>query len=305
MAFIPTDIFPTLSGAPRDGGVRTVRDETPPKSVSSRKGFSSVLRSVRDEAGRAAIREADGARPVNKADDGSRAKEAKGLNDSTQPARPHASSQAAERTRTDNSDDKNTGDAETNLESSPRQNDVGSGSQEQGTAPISNLISVPVQPQVVDQTEVQTEPHPFGDASDLDRGSQHLLSSHESTKLFGTTPEALGDRSATNSAGAASHRLTTQQSNPLEPQAKDNETAVQTIEQSAAETVKDSTKVAADYRDPSPASRNSLLDSALPPQGPGIPHVGTTSLEGNVLVAKDETLKHDGSPVNHSVLLPT
>jgi len=313
VAFIPTDIFPTPSGTPRDGGVRAVRDETSPKSASSRKGFSSMLRSVRAEAGRASLREAEGARPVNKADDGSRAKETKGLPGSTQPERAHASSsQAADRSRNDHDEDQIAGDTRAGLESSPRLNDGGSGSQEQGTAPISNLISVPVQPQVVDRTEVQaeTQSHPVEQATGLDTDSQDPLISYESTKDFGATSEAIGVRPSTNSAGPVSHFPTTQQSNQLEPQAKDDGSGVQTIEQSAEETVKDSTKVVADHGNSPSGSRDSLLGSALPPQGPGIPHVvqphvGTTSLEGNVLVAKDETLKHDGSPVDHSALLPT
>ncbi len=311
MAFIPADIFPTLSGAPRDGGVRTVRHETSPKAVSSRKGFSSVLRSVRGEVGEATIREAEGARPVNKADDGSRAKEPKGLNDSTQPARPHASSsQAADRTRNANDEDQIAGDTRAGFESSPRQNDVGSASQEQGTAPISHL-PVPAQPQVVDQTEVQTETelHPFGEATDLDTDSRHPLISYESTESFETTPGGVVDRSLKNSRVAASDLSATRQSNLLELQTNKDGPGVQGAEGAADEVVKDSRKVAADHGDSTPASRDSFLGSALSPGGPGIPHVvqphvGTTSLEGEGLVAQDEPLKHDRRPADHPAPLP-
>ncbi len=312
MDFIPTDTSPTLSRAPRDGGVRTVRDEIPPKSVSGRKGFSSMLRSVRGEEGKATIREAEGARLVNKDDDGFRAKESKGLHDSTQPERVHGtSSQAAERARSGNSDDKNNDDAETNLESSPQKTDVAFGSQEQGTAPLSTLISIPAEPQVVDQTEVQTEtePHPFHDTTGLDTDSQHPLISPESTEPFGTTPESIGDRSLKNSLGAVSHRPVFQQSNLLESQVNDDGLGVQAVEGVIAEVVNDSGKVAADHSDSLSVSRDSFLRSALPLEGPDIPHVvqaqvGATSLEGKAPGAKDGTLKHDGSSVDHSAPSP-
>lgn len=312
MVLIPTDIFPTLSGALRDSGVRAVRDETPPKSVSGRKGFLSVLRSVRGEEGKATVREAEGARLVDKAEDGSRAKETKGLTDSTQPDRSHgSSSQAVERTSSDNSDDKNTDDAKTNLESSPQKSDVGSGSQEQGSAPISNLSSIPTEPQVVDQTEVQTEtePYPLNGATGLDRDSQHPLISYESTKSFGTTPEAIG-APFTNSAGAPLHPPATQQPNLLEVQTNSDGLEVQGAEGAAAEAVNDSGKVAVDHGDSSSASGDSFLRSALSPKGPDISHVvqahvGTTSLEENPLGAKDETLKHDGRPLNYSTPIPS
>jgi hypothetical protein len=310
--FVPTDIFPTLSGAPRDGGVRPVRDETPPRSGSSRKGFSSMLRSVRDEVGKATIREAEGARPVNKADDGSRAKETKGLNESTQPERSYgSSSQVAERTRSDNNDDKNTDDAESNRESSPQRNDVGSGSQEQGTAPLSTLISSPAEPQVVDQKEVQTETesHPFNDVTDLETDSQQPLISPESTESFTTTPDVIGVRSFTNSAGVASHSPVTQQSNLGELQTNNDGPEVQGVEGAAAEVVNESEKVAPDHGDSSSTSRDSFLRSAHSLEGLDIPHVvqahvGTTPLEGKALGAKHETLKYDGSPVDHSAPLP-
>lgn len=312
MDFIPTDIFPTLSGAPRDAGVRTIRDETSPKSGSGRKGFSSVLRSVRAEAGKASIREAEGARLVNKDDDGFRAKESKGLHDSTQPERVHGtSSQAAERARSDNSDDTNNDDAETNLESSPQKNDVGFGSQEQGTAPLSTLISIPAEPQVVDQTEVQTEtePHPFHDTTGLDTDSQHPLISPESTEPFGTTPESMGDRSLKNNLGAVSHRPVPQQSNLLETQMNDDGPGVQAAEGVIAEVVNDSKKVAADHSDSSSVSGDSFLRSALPLESPDISpvvqaQVGATSFEGKALGAKDGTLKHDGSSVGDSAPFP-
>ncbi|NJN70360.1 MAG: hypothetical protein HC801_08860 [Nitrospira sp.] len=94
----------------------------------------------------------------------------------------------------------------------------------------------------------------------------------------------------------------------MELQTNDDGPGVQAIERSTEETVKDSTKVVADYRDPSPASKDSFLGSALPLEGPDIPHVvqahvGTTLVKGNVPVAKDATLQHDGSPVDHSAPL--
>jgi hypothetical protein len=312
VAFIPADIFPTVSGAPRDGGFRTARDETPPESVRSRKGFSSVLRSVRGEVGKATIREAEGPRPVNKADGGSRTKKAKGHNDLTQPARPHASSsQEADGPRNANDEDQLAGDTRAGYESSPRQNDVGSGSQEQGTTPIANLISVPAQPQVVDQTDVQTETelHPFGDATTLDTDARHPLISYESTESFETTPGGVVARSLKNSGVAASDLSATQQSGLLELQPNNDEPGVQGAEGAAEEVVKESRKVAADHGDSRPASRDSFLGSALSPGGPGIPHivqphVGTTSLEGDGLVTQDETLKHDRRPDDHPAPSP-
>lgn len=310
--FIPTDIFPTLSGAPRDGGVRTVRDDTLPKPVGGRKGFSSVLRSVRGEEGRATIRETEGARPVKKADEGPHANETNGLNESTQPERSHgSSSQAAERTRSDNSDDKTTDGAETNRESSPPKNDVGSGAQEQGTAPLSTLISIPAELQGVGRTEVrtETEPHPLNDATGLNTDSPHPLISPESTESFGTTPEAIGVRSFTKSVGGALHPPATQQANLVELQTNNDGPEVQGAEGAAAEGVNESGKTAPDHGDSSSASRDSFLRSALSPEDPGIPHVGqarvgTTSSEEKGLAAKGEALNHDGSPVDHSGPVP-
>lgn len=312
MDFVPTDIFPTLSGVPRDGGVRTVRDETPPRSVGSRKGFSSMLRSVRDEAGKATIREAEGARPVNKADDDSRAKESKGLNESTQSERSYgSSSQAAERTRSGNNDDKNTDDAESNRESSSQKNDVGPGSQEQGTAPLPTFISIPAEPQVVGRREVQTETehHPSNDTTDLDTDSPQSLILPETTKSFETTPEAIRVQSFTSSAGVASHPPVTQQSNLGELQTNNDGPELQGVEGAAAEVVNESEKVAPDHGDSSSTSRDSFLRSAHSLESLDIPHVihahvGTTAWEGKDLGAQHETLKYGGSPVDHPEPLP-
>ncbi len=311
MDFVTTDIFPTLSGAPREDSVRTVRDETPPKFVSSRNGFSSMIRSVRGEDWKATIREAEGARLLRKADNGSRAKEIKRLTDSTQLERPHGSPSQAAETRRDNNDDKNTDDAKTNRESSRQKKDVGSGAQEQGTAPLSTLISIPAEPQVVEQTEVQTEtePPPFTDATGLDMDSQYPLILPESAESFGTTPEAIGVRSFTTSAGAALYPPVTQQSNLVEIQTNNDESEVQGAEGAAAKVVNESGKVAPDHGDSSSTSRDAFLRSAYSLEGPDIPHVvqahvGTIPLEGKTLGVRHETLKHDGSPVDHSAPLP-
>lgn len=263
MATFAPDILSALSGAPGDRGARNVR-ETSLNSTGSRRGFSSVLRSVRGEVGRATIREAEDARPVNQTDDGSHAKETKGLNGSTQQERSHASSRTTEGTGTSSNDDKLAADTRTGDESSTRQDDVRSGPQDQAPVPISSLISVPAQPQVVDQAEVQneTEQHVIGDEAGLDTSSQHPLISHESIDPLRATPEAIGGRSSLTNADAASPP----------PVSKDS----------------------------IPGSPLSPQDPNIPLQVVQA-HIGKTSLDGKVLVANDEAPKHEGGLVDHSV----
>ena len=263
MATFAPDILSALSGAPGDSGARNVR-ETSLNSTGSRRGFSSVLRSVRGEVGRATIREAEDARPVNQTDDGSRTKERKGIKGNTQPARSSVSSQKTEGTGTSRNDDELAGETRTDPESAPRPTEAGSGSHDQGVIPISSLISVPAQPQVVDQEEVQneTEQHVIGDEAGLDTSSQHPLISYEAIESSRTTPEAIGGRSSLTNSGAASPP----------PVSKDS----------------------------IPGSPLSPQDPNIPLQVVQA-HIGKTSLDGKVLVANDEAPKHEGGLVDHSV----
>jgi hypothetical protein len=309
VAFIPTDIFPTLSRSPGDGGVRTVREETPPKSVGGRNGFSSVLRTARGVAGMSTIREADGARPVNQTDDGTHAKETKGFNDSTGLERSHASLQTTERARTSSKDDKCAGETRACGESSPQQNDGGADPQDQGPVPIAGLISAQAQSQAVDQAEVQTETEPrlIDDEAGLERESQHLSIFHKAFESFKTTPEATRGRSSMNSAGAAVHLPSTQPSNPAEPQANDDESGVQDAGPRTEEVVKDSGRVASDRGGSVSVSQDSTSSVLRSPQDQNSPlqvvqaHVGKTSSDGKDIVANDKASNDEGRLVEYSL----
>ena len=307
MATFAADILSTLSRPPGNGGARNVR-ETSLNSTDSRRGFSSVLRSVRGGVRRATTREPEDARPVNQTDNGSRAKETKGINSSAQPDRPSVSSQKTERTRTSRKDDQLASDTRTDPESASRSTEVESGPQDQGSLPTSSLMFVSDQPQVVDQTPVQieTEPHLRSDEAGLNMGSQDPLISQESIVSFGTTPEGVGDRSSTNISGVASHLPSTLQSSPSETQTKHNGPAVHGVEQGAEKIVKDGGMAAPGPVGPPPARQEPVPGLPLSPQDPTIlpgvrAYVGATSLEGKVIVAKDEAPKHEGKPVDRSV----
>lgn len=305
---MPTDIFPTLSRSPRDGGVRALRDETPPKSVGGRKGFSSVLRSVRGEVGKTAPREAEGARPVSKADDGPYAKDTKGLHGSTQQERASASSQTSERPRSDNSEDEPAGETRTGPESGPRHSVVESKPQDQGAIPISGLLFVSDQPRVVDETAIRTEAEPrtLSDEASLDTSSEHPLILHEAIGSFATTSETLGGRSSLSRVGAASDLSSTQQVQAADLQANDDGMETPGGEQGSQHFVKDNGRIVAGLGGPTSIQKDVVPATSFDPQNPGMAQVGQdsvqkTSLEGNVFVAKAETVKHDGEPVDHSV----
>lgn len=307
MATFAADILSTLSGPPGDGGVRNVR-ATSLNSTGNRKGFSSVLRSVRGEAGRATTREAKDARPVNQTHDGSRAKEMKGIKGSTQPDRPPVSSQKPEGTRTSRNDDMLEGKTRTDPESAPRPSEAGSRSQDQGAIPVSGLMFVSVEPEAVDQTTIQikNEPQVLSDEATVETSSQHPLISQESIESFTTTSEAKGGGSSLNRMGAISGLSSPQSSHQSEPSANDGEVEVPGVEQGSQEVVKDSKRSAADPSTPIPAHNEVMSATSLGSQNPGIPQVvqasvQKTSLEGNVLVAKAETAKDEGDLVDHSV----
>lgn len=305
VAFIATDIFPTLSGAPGESGVRTARETVPPNMSGGRKGFSSVLRSVRGEEGKATTREAQGIRFVNKADDGSRVKETRGLNDPTQPERPQgSSSQGEEKTRTATNEDRGDDNTRTGLESSTRQHDVGDGTQGQGSVQVSSMINVPAPIQTADQVEVQTETEQgFIDAeASFDTDPQQLLISPESIESLNPTSEAVGDRSLKNSLGVASQHSVSQQSNLSASQVHDDGSEVQNVEQKAGEVAKDGDGIGADrsgpphiFKEPIPGSTHLPQDSALPQVVQT--NIRATSLGEHMLVVKDEVLKHDGRAV--------
>ncbi len=305
MAFIAADILSTLSGAPGESGIRTARESVPPNMSGGRKGFSSVLRSVRGEEGKATTREAQGTRFVNKADDGSRVKETRGLNDSTQPERPQgSSSQAEERTGTATNEDRGDDNTRAGFESSTRQHDGGDGTQDQGSVQVSSMINVPAPTQTADQVEVRTETerHFIGAEAGFDTDPQQPLISPESIKSLNPTPEALGDRSLKNSLGVALQHPVPQQSNLSASQVNDDGLRVQSVEQGAGEVVKDSDRIVADRSGPPHIFTEPISGSTHLPQDSALPQVvqtniRTTSLGENVLVVKDEVLKHDGRAV--------
>ncbi len=305
MAFIAADILSTLSGAPGESGVRTARETVPPNTSGGRKGFSSVLRSVRGEEGKATTREVQGTRFMNKADDGSRVKETRGLNDSTQPDRPQgSSSQGEEKTRTATNEDRGDDNTRTGLESSTRQHDVGDGTQDQGSVQVSSMINVPAPIQTADQGEVrsETERHFIDTEAGFDTDPQQPLISPESIESLNPTSETVGDRSLKNSLGVASQHSVPQQPNLSVSQVHDDGSEVQNVEQEAGEIANDGDGIGADrsgpphiFKEPIPGSTHLPQDSALPQVVQT--NTRTTSLGANVLVAKDEVLNHDGRAV--------
>ncbi len=204
VATFAPDILSALSGAPRDSGARNVR-EMSLNSTGSRRGFSSVLRSVRGEVRRATTREPEDARPVNQTDHGSRAKETKGINSSAQSDRPSVSSQKTERTRTNKNDDRLADETRMDPEPAPRPTKAGAGSEDKEAIPVSGLMFVSVEPQAADQAAVQTENEPqvLSDEVNVDASSQHPLISPESIKSFTTTLEAFSGRSSLSHVGTA------------------------------------------------------------------------------------------------------
>lgn len=310
MATFAADILSVFSGLPGDGGARNIR-ETSLDSPESRRGFSSVLRSVRGEVGRAPVREAEDARPVSNADSGSMAKGTKGPNHSTRLDKSDASSQTTEKVNTTQSDDKPAGETKTGSESSARQTDSGSGLQDQGILPLSGLTFVSNQPQVSDEAHVETktEPHLLGDESRMDTSSAHPLISYASSKTVATTPETDGNHFSLNRMSEMSDPSSTQPSHRADPSTHGGEVEGPVVEGRANEVIEDSGRIAADLSGPTPVQKNAIPAEPLRVHDSGVPpvlqaHVQSTSLEGNVLATKLETAQHDAEFADHAVSGP-
>jgi hypothetical protein len=191
-------------------------------------------------------------------------------------------------------------------ESPSPQDDGGADSQGQGPVLIASLISVPAQPQAVDQPEVriETEPRVIGDEAGLDANPQHLVTSHESGDSFSIHPEANGGRYPMSSVGPPSDFSITRQVHPEEPQADDAGVRVPAAEQESAKVVKDSGRITADLGGPTPVPKDVIPAEPLLSQNTDIHQVVQSALQKTALegmVAKVDTVKQDGEPVDYSV----
>ncbi|NGZ03837.1 MAG: hypothetical protein CV090_12405 [Nitrospira sp. WS238] len=304
VALIAADILSTLSGPPEAGGPRSVRESSPPDAAGSRKSFSSVLRSVRGEVDRTAIREADGTRSAHKADERSNLKETKGLNGSTQPESSSDSSQATEKTIAGDKNDRPAGDTRTSLESSAGQNELASGSQDPRTGLISSPVAVSVQSQDVDQPDGQAEttPHLVGDEADGDASAQHPLIPHESSESFGTAPKATDSQLSTKNTDTSSSRGSTQQLNPSEPHTNHEGSVVQTAEQGTEAIHNENGKIVGNRNGHSTEYKDSIAGSPLSPHDPNVPQAiqaqaGKVSLQEKVVGVSDGAMIVNERPI--------
>ena len=306
MPTFAADILSVFSGPPGDGGIRNVR-ETSLNSVESRRGFSAVLRSVRGEVGRATVREAEDPRPASNADGGSVAKGMKESHHSARLDTSDSSSQTTEKVDTAQSDDKLADETPIGAEPSARQADSGSGLQDQGTLPLSGLMFVSNQSQVMDEAQVQapTEPHLLGDESSVDTSSAHPLMSDESNEPVATTPETNGSHVSLSRMGGISDPSSMQPLHRADFSMHAGEGEVPGVEGRAGEVIEDRGRIAADLSGPTPVQKNTIPAEPLRVHDPGIPqvlqaHVQGTSLQGSVLATKVETGQDDAELADHS-----
>ncbi len=158
MDFIAADIITPASGSPVDGGGRTSRATASSNAGGVRKTFSTVLQRARGEGERTDASAADEARPVNKFGDGSRLKEARGLNtSSTRGERADASpSRATDESRS--SDDKNNAEgAKTVAETTGQESNAGSQVQGQDASPLVTVIPFQSASETIGHTDVPSE----------------------------------------------------------------------------------------------------------------------------------------------------
>lgn len=160
MDFIAPDMFSPSSGSSVNEGVKPIRATTSSNSGVVRKNFSTVLQRVRGEGERSDAREADDVRPVNKSDDGSHSKEARGQDAS--PARTKQAATApshAEDESQSSNDESNTAEvSKTDPESAERESNAASDVQGQEPAPMSTPVL-----QTMPEAIGRTEGHPDGE----------------------------------------------------------------------------------------------------------------------------------------------
>jgi hypothetical protein len=156
--FIAADIITPPSGSSVDAGGRTARATASSNAGAVRKTFSTVLQRARGEGERSDAPAADEARPVNKFDDGSRLKEARGSNvSSTRGERADASpSRATDESRS--TDDKNNPeDAKTVAETTGQESNASSHVQGQEASPPVTVIPFQPTSETIGHTDVPPE----------------------------------------------------------------------------------------------------------------------------------------------------
>ncbi len=309
MAFIAADILATLSGPSGESGVRAVRETPANRSIGDRKSFSSAFRTARSEVGKSMVGEAGGARSVDKVDADTAAKEPKGLTGSTRPERSLAPSQGAEKAGTGGNDDKSADMTRADSKSSSQQHDGGADSQGQGPVPIASLMSAPAQPQTADQPEVQieTEPRLISDEASADGRSQHPLISHEAIESLSPPPEVGGNRFVLSRVGYPPEFFITRQSDPVEPQAHDDEPKFQGAAHGSEEVIETGGRGVADRGGAVSLDQDRIPRVPLSPEDPNTPiqgiqaPVGKAVSDGNGMGTNDETTNQEGRLIDASV----
>ncbi len=310
MDFIAPDMLSPSSGSPVNGEVKPIRATTSSNSGVVRKNFPTVLQRVRGEGERSNAREADDVRPVNKSDDGSHSKEARGQDAS--PARTKqaeaALSHAEDEGRLSNDESDTAEVSKTDSELSRQENNAGSDIQGQEPAPILAPVSLQTTPEAIGQTDARSEESEHEETEDNSGGIVHSTgsdaeasgdSSKSSLISLATmnSPAAVSDSaedpSTPNKVSTWSHNLPEQELNATAIQSKNDSQVAQVVKQSTYVVVDDSGSETANLAENPPAPVEAQPSSALPNQDSAArrafhAYLGAVSPNG-----KSETLRSD------------
>jgi hypothetical protein len=277
--FIAADIITPPSGSSIDGGGRTARATTSSSAGGARKTFSTVLQRVRGEGERSDAPAADEARPVNKFDDGSRLKEARGLNtSSTRAERADASpSRATDESRS--SDDKNNPEgAKTVAETTGQESNAGSHVQGQEGSPLVAVIPFQSASETIGHTDVPPETGDHAEegensgadahsseagAEDFDLSLKPQMASSATREFPAMAPDSVEDRPTVNKVSTPLPGLPEQELDATALQPKDDSQAGRVVKLSPDVAVDDRGTKAANLAEHAPLLGEAQPGSAL------------------------------------------
>ncbi len=325
MDFVAPDMLSPSSGSSVDGGVKPIRATTPSNSGAVRKSFSTVLQRIRGEGERSDAREADDVRPVNKSDDGSHSKEARGQDASPARTKQAATvpSQAGDETRSSYDESPTAEASKINPEFSGQESNAGSDVQGQEPAPMSTPVLLQTMPEAIGRTEG----HPDGEVQREVRGEEgrgtilHSSESHTATSegasksplisiatldASAKVSDPVEDPSTPNKISTPSLGLPEQELNATAIQSKNDSQAAQVVKQSSYVIADDSGSEAANLADNPPMPVESQPGSDPPTPDSAArrafhAYLGAVSSNSKTELSNPDSSKHEAVLHEHPV----